>query len=216
MMINFVKTLAALGFVLLGCATACLGSTTYLDFTSGGVMGGTVTFSGSTLQTFSGVPVNELVVGPNTYTITNSSLTYTPVLGLTPASLQLTGDISGLAGLSSGTNVLETITLTAPPVAVSTPAAGYSITSLSLGSVSTNSTLLSDLGLQPTTSLFSFSDSGTCTTCTVPSTYDSTSLNMIIAASPQNVAPEPVSMLLVSGGLIGFGAFRWRKARSSR
>lgn len=217
---NFTSRVLSLGCVLFAGAAAALAGTTTLAFEGG--TGGTVEFSSNTctsnctVSTFTSVPVNELVVSGSTmkmYTITNGAFNYNTA---NPYTLTLTGDISGLSGLSTGTNTLETIKLGAPLTASSVVVGGsfdISVSSLPsvTGSVTTNSLLLSDLGLSQT-AFKSLTDSGVVKTGDV---YQSTSADFTLTAS-QSSAPEPVSILLVSGGLIGFGAFRWRKARISR
>jgi hypothetical protein len=212
----FTKISISVGFALFACAAAAFASSTILEFEGTGnqTSGDSITFSGTTLATFTSVPVNELVVFTPSMTMytANAAFTYNPG----PDTLTLAGTVSGLAGLSSSTT-LETINLSSPPTAssLSTAANGaFSITSLSVSSVTLSSTLLTDLGLTGSTLGFtSFGDTGSQNGST--GVYYSTSLTSTVTAN-QAAAPEPVSLLLVSGGLIGLGAFRWRKAKKSR
>ena len=190
-----------------------------LDFT-GSSVAGTIAASGvgssQTVTEFQSVPYNMLVVsgaptGNGLYTLTNTSLSFNTTTDL----LTLSGEVSGLAGFTSS-QTLETIQLSGGLTGITN--SGESQFTLNtpnkVASVTTDSLLLSDLGLTGySASLSSLGTSGEGHP-NGSGIYQAYSQNLVVAQQI-SAAPEPVSILLTGAGFIALGCIR-RSRRTAK
>lgn len=189
-------------------------ATAVLSFT-GSTVGGTITETGvgsGPVTQFTSVPYNSLfVAGANIasanglHTVTNGALNFNTATHV----LTLTGEISGLAGLTSTPTTLVTIDLTGG--LIGTTNAGETAFNLTLpnnvSSVTESSTLLADLGLTGDTSSLNGLGVVGQGNPNGSGTYEAISDTMGIGLNAPGV-PEPVSYALTAAGLVVLACFR--------
>ncbi len=208
-----------LGGVVFGAVSATPASaSTLLGFTLATGGSNTATFSSGDLQSISGWAPGSVTYNGMTYTITGGQTTFTKGMMDT---LTISGAITGLAGLSSVSNLLS---VSWAPSTADDKAGSTSphMTYLYSGATFTfNSTLLSDLSAYNPTVFGSpgFITDGCTTTCSpngtamtsATGTYQVASETLSFATS----TPEPASFLLIGAALIAGSIMCRKKAARS-
>jgi hypothetical protein len=209
------------GAALMGIAAVPGYCTAILSFGVGGGFTGNIAVNGQgtsqtvasnfSLSGFNSLSVTGAPSSNGNYTLTNTSLNYNTAT----KTLTLLGAISSLSGLSSQTTLL-TIVYGGSGLLGDTSNSTLSLNLFNnTTSITESSTLLSDLGFTPTSTISTLSSGDKITTGS--STSNSGGVYNYTASSEtlmSNVTatPEPASLVLLGGGLMALG-FRFRRRR---
>jgi hypothetical protein len=217
-----IKRLFALllgGAVLGAVSTTPASASTLLGFalTTGG--SNTATFSSGALQGISGWAPGSVTYNGMTYTVTGGTTTFTKGVMDT---LTMSGTITGLAGLSSVSNLLAVSWWT--PSTADEKSGGTSPNPIYLHSGAVyvfHPLLINDLSFENPTGSASpgFSTNGCVSTCS-PADIVTTSSSATYPASIETLSvaastPEPASFLLIGAGLIAASIVRKKKIHRS-